>query len=299
MYKLPTTAGAVFAFALLLIGCTSPNMPAITEQPTGSSLPGKIVWHDLITDTPEQTKTFYGELFGWEFEAVDTALSANLNYTLIRNEGRLIGGMVDQNLIDTQKDISQWVALISVEDVDSAVAVTTANGGRVITPPLNLADRGRIAVIADPQGAIVTLLQSNAGDPLDGLEVASGGFLWNELWTDAVGAAAEFYQALVGFEIVAAARVGQEYRVMKSQGQPRAGIMAMPVDDVAPIWVPYLRVTDDSELDAVVARVEKLGGSILLDPQDRQIGGRAALIAGPSGAGIALQTWPIESGSGG
>jgi hypothetical protein len=71
--------------------------------------------------------------------------------------------------------------------------------------------------------------------------------------------------------------------------------MKIPVEDLTPLWVSYLRIEDATALDAIVARVEELGGSILLDPQDREIGGRVALIAGPSGAGIALQTWPFEA----
>ena len=41
-------------------------------------------------------------------------------------------------------------------------------------------------------------------------------------------------------------------------------------------------------------RVVSLGGEILLPVEDREIGGQVALIAGPSGAGVVLQTWPSE-----
>ena len=36
-------------------------------------------------------------------------------------------------------------------------------------------------------------------------------------------------------------------------------------------------------------------GTIYLEAQDRPLGGQVALIADPSGAGIALQTWSFES----
>jgi hypothetical protein len=57
-------------------------------------------------------------------------------------------------------------------------------------------------------------------------------------------------------------------------------------------------VADAAELEAIVARVEDLGGSLLLAPQDRAIGGRVALIADPSGAGVAIQTWPDKNAEG-
>ena len=60
----------VVALVFSLQGCSTsqPDLPAITDSPTGTHLSGKIIWHDLITHTPEASKHFYSELFGWEFE---------------------------------------------------------------------------------------------------------------------------------------------------------------------------------------------------------------------------------------
>ena len=174
----------------------------------------------------------------------------------------------------------------------------TAAGGIVLTAPVNLQKRGRSALVVDPQGALLSLLQTSSGDPLDEAEPDVGGFLWNELWTEDVAAATDFYRQLADYtdetNILGNGEIDREYRLLSSQGKPRVGIMKMPVKDLAPTWVSYLRIADATALDAIVARVEELGGAILLDPQDREIGGRVALIAGPSGAGIALQTWPFE-----
>ena len=293
---------AITLVALILGGCSSMNMPAITDQPTQVTLQGKVVWHDLITDVPEASKHFYQELFGWEFEQVDIGqgLFNAVDYTLIRHNGRLIGGMVDQAHLKTQEDVSQWINLISVADVDTATAAVTAAGGTVLTAPVNLAKRGRSAVVADQQGALLALLQTSSGDPLDKAEPDVGGFLWNKLWTEDVTSAADFYKQLAGYSdedniLQDNVENNREYRLLSSQGKPRVGIMKIPVEDLTPLWVNYLRIEDATALDAIVARVEELGGSILLDPQDREIGGRVALIAGPSGAGIALQTWPFEA----
>ena len=57
------------------------------------------------------------------------------------------------------------------------------------------------------------------------------------------------------------------------------------------MWVSYLRIADKSALQAVLGKVESLGGSILVPMLERPHGGFMAIIAGPSGAGIALQTW--------
>ncbi|MEE4185047.1 MAG: hypothetical protein V2J12_04705 [Gammaproteobacteria bacterium] len=46
---------------------------------------------------------------------------------------------------------------------------------------------------------------------------------------------------------------------------------------------------------SVLYSVEMLGGKVLLDAAPRELGGEVALIQGPSGAGVVLQTWPEEA----
>ncbi len=290
MNKLPAVIFA--AVFILFAGCTSfsVNMPAVTDNPTQARLPGKVIWHDLLTDTPEASKHFYSELFGWEFQelGIDLGFFRTVNYTLIRHNGELIGGMVDQSRLDSEADISQWVVLISVVDIEQATDALEAAGGNVFTPPTDLAERGRIAVVADAQGALFAMLETRDGDPAD-KEPADGAFLWDEIWSANVDETAEFYQSIIDYEIgeksVNADRV---YRFLSTDGKPRAGILTNPVDGLKPLWVTYIRVEDPA---AITARVEELGGQILLEVQDRELGGQVALIAGPSGAGIALQTW--------
>ena len=150
-----------------------------------------------------------------------------------------------------------------------------------------------MAVVADPQGALLSLLEARGGDPLDTAEADIGGFLWNELWTSDVDAATRFYQGIADYAIEDRAVAAEHnYRLLKVEDVARVGILANPIEGLSPLWATYIRVADDAALDAMVGRVESLGGNVLLEPQDRAIGGRVALIADPSGAGIAIQTWP-------
>ena len=90
----------ITALALLLLaaGCTAitVNLPPITEAPTDERHNGKVVWRDLLTNTPEASRRFYSELFGWEFEApkVFVGVGGGMFYLLIRHNGDLIGGLV-------------------------------------------------------------------------------------------------------------------------------------------------------------------------------------------------------------
>ena len=135
---------------LLLAACSAlnVNLPSVTESPTGERQPGKVIWRDLLTNDPAASQRFYGELFGWTFESVGTAsnLADDTAYTLIRHNGKLIGGMIDTVALNGRDDISQWVVLMAVEDIDARVRAVTASGGRIITPPTDLQDRGHLSL---------------------------------------------------------------------------------------------------------------------------------------------------------
>jgi len=281
---------------MLVASCAtfSPDLPAITDSPTGARHAGKIVWHDLLTNTPEESRKFYGELFGWEFETpgIDLGFGGESSYMLIRHNGDLIGGMIDANALKKKNNISQWMTMMSVDDIDAASSSIAGTGGKVLTPPTELKSRGKLAIVEDPTGAIFALIETKEGDPAD-REPTHNNFFWDELWTSDVEQASDFYHHVVGYEREdqPIESSGSAYHVLKTDDKPRAGIMSNPFEGERPVWVNYIRVENP---ETITARVESLGGQILVDTQPRDIGGKVAFIAGPSGAGIALQTWPLE-----
>ncbi len=292
------TAWVIVTTALLATGCATvtPELPAISETTTGSRDTGRIVWHDLITDTPEASRAFYGELFGWEFEqpAGGIGVGDDDTYMLIRHNGVLIGGMVDANVLNRDSEISQWVTVMSVGDIDAAAAGVAANGGEVLTPPTDVGPRGTMAVAAGPDRAIIALLETRNGDPEEA-EPVMNGWLWNELWTNDVAAASQFFSGVAALAVDDRNVEGADavYRLLVAGDEPRAAVLPHPFEGELPVWVNYLRVEDPAE---ITSRVEALGGRVIVPAQPRPIGGMVAFIAGPSGAGIALQTWPIEQG---
>jgi predicted enzyme related to lactoylglutathione lyase len=266
------------------------NLPPVTQEPTGSRYPGKIVWHDLLTNDIDGSKRFYGELFGWQFEELPLSLGfgRSSKYLLIRSKGELIGGMFDVAGVDTQANSSQWVVVMSVADVEAATATVKSAGGKILTQPTDLNERGRIAVVVDPDGALFAMLETRDGDPLD-REPDAGEFMWDEVWVPDVQAAAAFYKSVAPFELVSAELGNANYEGLAVDNVPRVGVLQNPAQDegLNPTWVSYVKVQDMS----LLARVTDLGGKVLLEAHDRPIGGQVAIIAGPSGAGLALQTW--------
>ncbi len=282
------------ALSLGACAAVTPDLPAITNAPASLSTEGRIIWHDLLTTTPAESRTFYGELFGWEFEEPPAPIGFGRDdsYMLIRHEGKLIGGMLDANVLNQQENVSQWISVMSVNDVNAAVERVAAAGGEILTEPTDVGSRGWMAVVTGPDRAIIALLQTRLGDPGEA-DPQVNGWLWNELWTDDVEGATSFYTDLAGFDVedIPVDGAYSTYRLLRTGDTPRAAILPQPFEGELPVWVNYLWVADPA---AITAQVPALGGTVIVDAQPRPIGGQAALIAGPSGAGIALQTWPVK-----
>jgi predicted enzyme related to lactoylglutathione lyase len=288
--KRPHLRNLLVLFAVaLLTGCAgidTSRIPAIGSVGDGARLPGKVVWHDLLTEDPVAARRFYGELFGWTFEDID--LGGGQSYTVIRHRGRPIAGLVDARGINDDVNVSRWVPIVSVDNLQQAVAHARASGAPVFQEPLEVPQRGRMAVIADDQGAVLTLLQGNTGDPPD-REAGAGDFLWNEHWSADPQRATDFYTGLVpAYSVTMAGDDAQPYRILKSAGLPRAGVLATPVAQKPSTWMAYIKVEDAG---AAAAAAEALGGRVLLQPRQNPRGGEVAILADPTGAGFLVQTW--------
>jgi hypothetical protein len=275
-------AAAVFA------GCASSARLFLSAPPIasgGQRLPGKIVWHDLVTADLAGAQRFYSGLFGWRFETVTSG------YVVARNGDRLVGGIA---ALDSAAAGSQWLPQIAVTDIAASTEAVRQHGGTVLLGPFDLRGRGRVAVVKDPQAAIFGLIQTAEGDPPDTTPQA-GDWLWHEIWIDDPRAAARFYFPVFNYAPGTATLNGKPYLYVKSAGgKARAGLVQKPDENLGNAWVSYLRVAD---VDAVVARVPALGGRVLFAPSPDVRKGSVAVIADPGGAGLLLQEWPIEGGA--
>jgi predicted enzyme related to lactoylglutathione lyase len=267
---------------LAAFGCGQ-TVPPVSPEPTGRKQPGKFVWLDLVTEDVAAVKAFYGGLFGWTFE---TAIGDGA-YTLIEHDGRTIGGIVFSDQLNRESE-SRWVAYLSVEDVDSAAEEVRSSGGTVHIGPRSVPDRGRIAVVSDPQGAIVALIDAAGGDPAD-VDPGPGRWLWIELWTTNTRTAFEFYESLVGYERREFGEVdGEPYHLMRRDGRFRAGMVRLPWQGVQPNWLPYVQVADPA---AIAAAAPGLGGRVILSPEGAVHDG-VAILMDPSGAAFGVQRRP-------
>lgn len=273
---------------VLFASCSTTQLivPPLTSPPTQVHLAGKFVWYDLLSDNVIAAKKFYGELFGWEFEGEP---KADAKYTMIKHNGTPIGGIVYVEDLG-QVNGSQWLSYISVENVDSAVELIQKSNGKVFRDPFDFPDRGRVSVVSDPQGALLVLIRAQGGDPTD-KEPVSNEWLWTELFTRDLDAAASFYGKLVGYEAEAFdSGVNIPYYVFRKRDRAEAGMLRIPWENVKPNWLPYIKVDDPA---AVVKKAKSLGGTVIVAPAENIRKGSVALIADPTGGVVAVQKWPI------
>jgi predicted enzyme related to lactoylglutathione lyase len=120
--------------------------------------PGSFCWADLNTPDPAAAGAFYAKLFGWELEpARDTS-----GYLHIKNAGDYIGGIPPAAQRNPNAP-PHWMIYILVSDCDASTAKAKELGATVYMGPMTMEKVGRIAVLADPQGAVSALFEQHRG----------------------------------------------------------------------------------------------------------------------------------------
>ena len=131
-----------------------------------------------------------------------------------------------------------WNAYVTVADVDASAKLAQSLGGKVLAPPFDVMDAGRMAVIQDPTGAVFCLWK--AGKSI-GAKITNepGTICWTELATRDTKAAEAFYTKLFGWTAkVGGAGTPMEYTEFSNQGKPGVGMMSMP--EMVPAHVPVV-----------------------------------------------------------
>ena len=124
-------------------------------------------------------------------------------------------------------------------------------------------------------------------------EQDKGTFCWDELLTHDPETCANFYSNVFPWrrETMAMGEAGDYHLFKRTNDQDGAGMLQMPPEAQAPShWLPYVLVDDPG---ALAARVESLGGQVILAPKSSIRGGTLAIVSDPTGGALALQKWPL------
>jgi hypothetical protein len=121
---------------------------------------GTLCWADLSTPDAKRATDFYSGLFGWQIEnqRLDGTKDPS-GYEHIKNGEHFIGG-IPPAAFRPPGVPPHWMAYFQVDDVDACAAKAKELGGKLCLSPMMIEGAGRMAVIADPQGAAFAIFKS-------------------------------------------------------------------------------------------------------------------------------------------
>jgi len=122
--------------------------------------PGAPAWNELVTTETAGVAKFYEAVFGYTEEAVVPSESGS-DHVTFQVDGRPVAAVrgVGQDLPRDRGP--HWMTYFEVTDVDASVERVVELGGHVIEPA-RAGDHGRVATVADPEGAVFALVRSGS-----------------------------------------------------------------------------------------------------------------------------------------
>lgn len=229
--------------------------------------PGLFGWVDLVTSDVGAAKDFYTGLFGWDTEDMPTPMGPA--YTMCSLDQQVVAGIGPQPPGMAEQGVpSMWNSYVLVEDLDATCGAVAGAGGTVVMPAMDVMTQGRMAMIADPSGAVCGLWQPQDHQGAEVFNVP-GALTWNELDTRHREDVLPFYEQIFGWRFEPGPDEGYRMIVLDAKegdDKSNGGVLDMPEEvpaEVPDFWAVYFAV---AECEASVARVTELGGSITVEP---------------------------------
>ena len=268
------------------------DAPATTRQDRAGPNPeGDFIWYELMTPDADGAKAFYDAVVGWEIGESSPEYNG---YRMIKTrDGGFAGGV-----LPITPDMAQhgarpaWLGYLNVSDVDLKVASIEVAGGKTYMAASDIPNVGRIAMVADPQGAPFYVMKpippagrENEPSTVFSAE-AQGRCGWNELSTSDPVGARRFYGEQFGWTTDNFMPMGEhgEYRFIDHQGLT-LGAIAATMGDQQPHWRFYFRVPSVSKAKETA---ERKGGKIVVGPMEVPGGDHIVIGVDPQGAEFAL-----------
>lgn len=228
-------------------------------------MPSNFIWYELLTTDVDAAARFYGDVVGW---TVKPSGQPGMDYRYWKVGETPIGGLMAMPpAADAPGMQPSWLGYVRVADVDATVAQMVGLGGAEVMPAMTIPEIGRMALVADPQGAALYVMAPE-GDMAETAfapgKAGHGG--WHELHTTDREGALGFYGAALGWEATQALDMGPmgTYQMFKAGG-PDMGAMLNSPAFPRPAWLYYFNVDG---IDAARMRIEAAGGTVLMGPHE-------------------------------
>jgi uncharacterized protein len=257
-------------------------MPQVDKHP-----PGAFCWIELGTTDQNAAKKFYASVFGWDVK--DMPMGPGAAYTIFKLQDR--DAAAAYTLRPDQRSMGvppHWMLYVTVENADVAAKKAQALGGKIMAGPFDAGTFGRMAVIQDPTGAILSLWQAKDSAGL-GIAGENGTLCWSDLSTPDQARAAKFYSDLFGWRMTEDTDDDPPsgYLHIQNGDDFIGGISPAKHRDpkTPPHWLAYFQVQD---CDSTAAKAKQLSAELYLAPMTMEGVGRIAVIADPQSAVFAI-----------
>ncbi|MFW2383554.1 MAG: VOC family protein [Acidimicrobiales bacterium] len=228
-----------------------------------------ISWVDLAATDLDAACQWYGGLFGWT-----TFNDGETPYSIFMMNGSPVAGVM-QMRPEMEGMPQVWSTYVTVDDADATIAKATEAGGSVVQQPFEVPGGGRIAMIADPSGAVICLYEGMADNGMKLMD-ENGAPCWFDCVTRDTEATGAFYGKVFGW--TSEYMEEMEYTVFSNEGEWTCGMMDMPPgvpDQVPSHWVVDFVVPD---ADAAGEYATSNGGTITMPPMDTPFGRMCGLM---------------------
>lgn len=246
---------------------------------------GTPCWVDLGVDDIARASAFYAGLFGWEIQAGPPEAGG---YAMCLQSGQAVAGIGPKQ--GPPGTPSAWTTYLASDDADATASKVKMAGGQVLMEPMDIMDVGRMAVAADPGGAVFGIWQARAHIGV-GLANEPGALSWNENLSRDFNENKAFYRAVFGYEYGDLGDAGFQYATLKVGGVDVGGIGELDSSFPAAVpahWSSYFAVEDT---DTAVAKITTSGGSVMRAPWETPYG-RMAVVSDDQGAFFSLISMP-------
>lgn len=228
---------------------------------------GTPIWYELMAQDPAAARRFYSAVFGWTIDESPPP-GSTLDYRMIAAGTQFVGGLMTLSE-DMQRQGARpcWMMYLGVDDVDACVADLTAAGGKVHLPAFDIPGVGRIAMLADPQGASFYVMRGSSNETSTACDPMTPGHgAWHELHTTDGVAAADFYLDQFGWKREMAMDMGEmgPYQIYSIEGKALGAFMKDPGFE-QPEWLVYFRVDGVEE---AARRIVQAGGTVSFGPSE-------------------------------
>lgn len=250
---------------------------------------------DTLSPDVEAAKRFYGAIFGWEFTGPGAMPDDPPGeYFVARVRGRDVAAIGTQPAAGGSATAPAWNTYVAVASADEIAAQAQALGGSLLVVPFDAPPAGRMAVIADPSGAIFCLWEAGVRQGA-GLVNEPSAWAMSALSTDDPDRAQEFYGELFGWRAESFDAVpGQEMWLWRLPGYvggeprqpvPRDVVAVMMRTDPSAGGPPSRWSVDFwiADADGAAAAAAEFGGRVVAPPDD-VAGFKQTVLADPDGA---------------